>query len=54
MLPPKVTAGYGNHGSSDAAAGLAAAWLLFTTGALALLVRRQRPDDPTGQEEVSA
>jgi hypothetical protein len=42
MLPPKVTADYGNHGSSDLAAGLAAAWLLVTAAALTLLVRRQR------------
>ena len=44
MLPPKVTADYGNHGSSDLAAGFAAAWLLITAGALTLLVRRQRPE----------
>jgi len=44
MLPPKVTADYGTHGSSDVAAGLAAAWLLVTAGALTLLVRRQRPE----------
>ena len=44
MLPPKVTANYGNHGNSDLAAGLAAAWLLATAGALTLLVRRQRPE----------
>lgn len=42
MLPPKVTADYGSHGSSDLAAGLAAAWLLVTAAALTLLVRRQR------------
>ena len=42
MLPPKVTEDYGNHGSSDLAAGLAVAWLLVTAGALTLLVRRQR------------
>jgi hypothetical protein len=42
MLPPKVTADYGNHGNSDLAAGLAAAWLLVTAGAVSLLVRRQR------------
>lgn len=42
MLPPKVTASYGNHGSSDLAAVLAAVWLLVTAGALTLLVRRQR------------
>ncbi len=44
MLPPKVTADYGNHGSSDLAAGLAAAGLLMTAGALTLLLRRQRPE----------
>ncbi|MGZ8742425.1 MAG: hypothetical protein ACXWXO_05840 [Nocardioides sp.] len=44
MLPPKVTASYGNHGSSDLAAGLAAVWLLVTAGALTLLARRQRPE----------
>lgn len=42
MLPPKVTADYPSHGSSDLAAGLAAAWLLATGGALLLLVRRHR------------
>jgi hypothetical protein len=42
MLPPKVTDDYGNHGSSDLAAALAAVWLLATAGALALLARRQR------------
>jgi hypothetical protein len=40
MIPPKVTADYPNHGSSDLAAGLAGAWLLATAGALTLLVRR--------------
>lgn len=44
MLPPKVTANYGSHGSNDLAAGLAAAWLLATAGALTLLERRQRPE----------
>ncbi len=44
MLPPKVTDDYGNHGSSDLAAGLAVAWLLVTAGALTLLVRRQRSE----------
>jgi hypothetical protein len=44
MLPPKVTDDYGNHGSSDVAAGLAAVWLLGTAGALTFLVRRQRPE----------
>jgi hypothetical protein len=42
MIPPRVTADYPNHGSSDLAAGLAAAWLLATAGALTVLVRRQR------------
>jgi hypothetical protein len=41
MIPPKVTADYPNHGSSDLAAGLAGAWLLATAGALTVLVRRQ-------------
>lgn len=41
MLPPKVTADYASHGSSDLAAVLAAAWLLAAAGALTLLVRRQ-------------
>lgn len=42
MIPPRVTADYPDHGSSDIAAGLAAAWLLATAGALVLLVRRER------------
>jgi hypothetical protein len=42
MIPPRVTADYAGHGSSDLAAGLAAAWLLATAGALTLLARRQR------------
>jgi formate/nitrite transporter FocA (FNT family) len=42
MLPPRVTSDYGNHGSSDLAAGLAAGWMLAAAAALALLVRRQR------------
>lgn len=54
MLPPKVTADYGNHGSSELAAGLAAAWLLVAAGALTLLVRRQRPNSPTRQEEMTS
>jgi hypothetical protein len=41
MIPPKVTADYPNHGSSDLAAGLAGVWLLATAGALAVLVRRR-------------
>lgn len=41
MLPPKVSADYASHGSSDLAAGLAAGWLLAATGVLTLLVRRQ-------------
>lgn len=41
MLPPKVTAAYASHGSSDLAAGLAAGWLLAAGGALTLMVRRQ-------------
>lgn len=44
MLPPNTTASYGNHGSSDLAAGLAAAWLLATAGAVTMLVRRQRQE----------
>ena len=54
MLPPKVTADYGNHGSSELAAGLAAAWLLVAAGALTLLVRRQRPDSSPRQEEMTS
>jgi hypothetical protein len=46
MLPPKVTADYASHGSSDLAAALAAAWLLATAGALTQFVRRQ----PTGND----
>jgi hypothetical protein len=42
MLPPKVTAEYPSHGSSDLAAALAAGWLAGAAGALILLVRRQR------------
>jgi hypothetical protein len=42
MIPPRVTADYPNHGSSDIAAALAAGWLLATAGALTVLVRRQR------------
>jgi hypothetical protein len=42
MLPPKVTPGYGNHGSSDLAAALAVAWLLVTAGALTMVMRRKR------------
>lgn len=42
MIPPRVTADYPNHGSSDLAAGLAAGWLLATAGALTVLVRRER------------
>jgi hypothetical protein len=42
MLPPKVTAGYPDHGNSDVAAGLAALWLVGTGGALTVLVRRRR------------
>ena len=41
MLPPKVTADYATHGSSDLAAGLAAGWLLAAAGVLTLLARRQ-------------
>lgn len=43
MLPPNGTADYADHGSSDLAAVLAAAWLLATGVALTVLVRRQRP-----------
>jgi hypothetical protein len=51
MLPPKVTADYASHGSSDLAAGLAAGWLLAAAGALTLLVRRQPTRvDPTKQD----
>jgi hypothetical protein len=46
MLPPKVTAGYPDHGNSDAAAGLAALWLVGTGGALTVLVRRPRSTAP--------
>jgi hypothetical protein len=42
MIPPRVTAAYPDHGSSDLAAGLAAGWLLATAGALTVLVRRER------------
>lgn len=42
MLPPTVTDDYGNHGSEDLAAGLAAVWLLLTGAAVALLVRGRR------------
>jgi hypothetical protein len=42
MIPPRVTADYPDHGSSDLAAGLAAGWLLATAGALTVLVRRER------------
>jgi hypothetical protein len=41
MIPPKVTAEYPNHGSSDLAAGLAVAWLVAAAGALVVLVRRR-------------
>jgi hypothetical protein len=50
MLPPTVTTDYPSHGSSDLAAGLAAGWLLATAGAVVLLVRRQRPTDPSAKE----
>jgi hypothetical protein len=53
MLPPKVTDDYGNHGSSDLAAGLAVVWLLVTAGALVLLVRRRAPNDPAGEQGVA-
>lgn len=46
MIPPRVSADYPNHGSSDLAAGLAAGWLLATAGALTLLARRGR--EPRG------
>lgn len=42
MLPPKVTAGYADHGSSELAAALAAGWLAVTATALVLVVRRAR------------
>jgi hypothetical protein len=42
MIPPRVTADYPSHGSSDLAAGLAAGWLLATVGTLTVLVRRER------------
>ena len=42
MIPPRVTADYPDHGSSDLAAGLAAGWLLATAGILVVVVRRQR------------
>lgn len=42
MIPPRVTADYPSHGSSDLAAGLALGWLLLTAGALRVLVRRER------------
>lgn len=42
MIPPRVTADYPNHGSSDLAAGLAAGWLVVTAAALTVLVRRER------------
>jgi hypothetical protein len=41
MLPPKITSDYGNHGSSDLAAVLAAGWMFAAATALTLLVRRQ-------------
>jgi len=41
MLPPRVDAGYPNHGSGDLAAGLAAVWMVATAGALYLLVQRR-------------
>jgi hypothetical protein len=41
-IPPRVTADYPSHGSSDLAAGLAAGWLLATVGAPTVLVRRER------------
>lgn len=44
MLPPKVTEDYPSHGSSDLAAGLAAAWMVAAAGALTLVVRRRRTD----------
>lgn len=51
MLPPKVTADYASHGSSDLAAGLAAGWLLAAAGALTLIVRRQPTrTDPIEQD----
>jgi hypothetical protein len=53
MLPPTVTADYPSHGSSDLAAGLAAGWLVATAGALNLLVRRRRTDDPSTEEGVA-
>jgi hypothetical protein len=43
MLPPRAEADYGNHGSSDLAAALAAAWLLGTAGVVTVLVRRRQP-----------
>ena len=46
MLPPKVTADYASHGSSDLAAALAAVWLLAAAGALTQFVRRL----PTGKD----
>jgi formate/nitrite transporter FocA (FNT family) len=41
MLPPRVDSAYGNHGSSDLAAGLAAGWLVAAAVALGFVVRRR-------------
>jgi hypothetical protein len=42
MLPPRSTGDYPDHGSSDLAAGLAAAWLVAAAAALTALVRHRR------------
>jgi hypothetical protein len=46
MLPPKVNTGYPSRGDSYLGVGLAGLWLLGTTGALTVLVRRQRVGRP--------
>ena len=42
MLPPNVTAGYPDHGSSDVAAVLAGVWMLGAAGALLGVVVQSR------------
>ncbi|MFC4785505.1 hypothetical protein ACT8ZV_13580 [Nocardioides sp. MAHUQ-72] len=42
MLPPEVTSGYPDRGSSDVATVLAVAWMVLVGGGAAVLLRRRR------------
>ena len=48
MLPPRLTASYGHHGSSDLAVGLAAAWLLRRAKAFVVTANVTSPSKKAG------